>query len=81
MELEIDPQTPLLWVLRSNVGLTGIKFGCDTACTVHVNGNGRVLHPFDSDNDDPIAGTPAVRNLSAKSRTLPLSKHLLAAFL
>ena len=37
-----DPQTPLLWVLRENLGLTGTKFGCGTAlcgaCTVHVNG-------------------------------------------
>ncbi|HSE00036.1 MAG TPA: (2Fe-2S)-binding protein [Burkholderiales bacterium] len=37
-----DPQTPLLWVLRENFGLTGTKFGCGTAlcgaCTVHVNG-------------------------------------------
>ena len=37
-----DPQTPLLWVLRDNLGLTGTKFGCGTAlcgaCTVHLNG-------------------------------------------
>ncbi|MGH8648935.1 MAG: (2Fe-2S)-binding protein [Burkholderiales bacterium] len=37
-----DPQTPLLWVLRENLGFTGTKFGCGTAlcgaCTVHVNG-------------------------------------------
>jgi len=37
-----DPQTPLLWVLRDTLGLTGTKFGCGAAlcgaCTVHVNG-------------------------------------------
>ncbi|MBV8152054.1 MAG: (2Fe-2S)-binding protein [Candidatus Eremiobacteraeota bacterium] len=37
-----DPQTPLLWVLRDTVGLTGTKFGCGVAqcgaCTVLVNG-------------------------------------------
>jgi len=37
-----DPQTPLLWVLRDGLGLTGTKFGCGVAlcgaCTVHVNG-------------------------------------------
>ncbi|MGH8662010.1 MAG: (2Fe-2S)-binding protein [Burkholderiales bacterium] len=37
-----DPETPLLWVLRENLGLTGTKFGCGTAlcgaCTVHLNG-------------------------------------------
>ncbi len=40
--VEVDPGTPLLWVLREQVGLTGTKFGCGIAqcgaCTVHVNG-------------------------------------------
>ncbi|HEX2712183.1 MAG TPA: (2Fe-2S)-binding protein [Candidatus Acidoferrales bacterium] len=43
VELEIDPQTPLLWALREQLGLTGTKFGCGMAlcgaCTVHVNGD------------------------------------------
>ena len=43
VELQIDPQTPLLWVLREQLGLTGTKFGCGMAlcgaCTVHVDGN------------------------------------------
>jgi len=42
-ELQIDPQTPLLWALREQLGLTGTKFGCGMAlcgaCTVHVDGN------------------------------------------
>jgi isoquinoline 1-oxidoreductase alpha subunit len=37
-----DPSTPLLWVLRDGLGLTGTKYGCGVAqcgaCTVHVNG-------------------------------------------
>src|SRR4026208_2455628 len=37
-----DPQTPLLWVIRDHVGLTGTKFSCGIgqcgACTVHVDG-------------------------------------------
>lgn len=41
--LEIDPQTPLLWVLRDHLGLTGTKYGCGIAqcgaCTVHINGD------------------------------------------
>ncbi len=41
-ELDIEPQTPLLWVLRDELGLTGTKFGCGIAqcgaCTVHMNG-------------------------------------------
>jgi isoquinoline 1-oxidoreductase subunit alpha len=42
VEVEVDPQTPLLWVLREQLGLTGTKFGCGMAlcgaCTVHVDG-------------------------------------------
>ena len=41
-ELDIEPDMPLLWVLRDELGLTGTKFGCGVsacgACTVHVNG-------------------------------------------
>jgi isoquinoline 1-oxidoreductase alpha subunit len=40
--VEVEPDTPLLWVLRDTIGLTGTKFGCGIAqcgaCTVHVNG-------------------------------------------
>jgi isoquinoline 1-oxidoreductase alpha subunit len=40
--IEVDPNTPLLWVLREQVGLTGTKYGCGIAqcgaCTVHVDG-------------------------------------------
>ncbi len=42
-QLDIEPETPLLWVLRDELGLTGTKFGCGIAqcgaCTVHVNGD------------------------------------------
>jgi isoquinoline 1-oxidoreductase alpha subunit len=40
--VEVSPDTPLLWVLRETLGLTGTKFGCGMAlcgaCTVHLNG-------------------------------------------
>ena len=40
--VDVDPDTPLLWVLRDALGLTGTKYGCGTnlcgACTVHVAG-------------------------------------------
>ncbi len=39
-DIDVDPNTPLLWVLREQVGLTGTKYGCGIAqcgaCTVHV---------------------------------------------
>ena len=41
-ELKVDPATPLLWVLRDTLGLTGTKYSCGIAvcgaCTVHVDG-------------------------------------------
>ena len=41
-ELDVDPNTPLLWVIREQAGLTGTKFGCGIAqcgaCTVHLDG-------------------------------------------
>ncbi|QCI93400.1 (2Fe-2S)-binding protein [Novosphingobium sp. EMRT-2] len=41
-EVKVDAETPLLWVLRDDLGLTGTKFGCGIAqcgaCTVHVDG-------------------------------------------
>jgi isoquinoline 1-oxidoreductase alpha subunit len=40
--VEVEPDTPLLWVLRDSVGLTGTKYGCGIAqcgaCTVHIDG-------------------------------------------
>lgn len=42
-DIDIDPSTPLLWVIREQIGLTGTKFGCGIAqcgaCTVHLNGS------------------------------------------
>ena len=41
-DVDVDPNTPLLWAIRENVGLTGTKYGCGIAqcgaCTVHVDG-------------------------------------------
>jgi len=42
MNVDVDPSTPLLWVLRDTLSLTGTKYGCGMAqcgaCTVHLNG-------------------------------------------
>ena len=41
-DVDVAPDTPLLWAIRENVGLTGTKFGCGIAqcgaCTVHIDG-------------------------------------------
>ena len=41
-EVDVDPDMPLLWVLRDTLGITGVKYGCGIAqcgaCTVHVDG-------------------------------------------
>ncbi len=41
-EVDVDPDTPLLWVLRDTLGLTGTKYGCGIAqcgaCAVHIDG-------------------------------------------
>src|SRR6476660_487982 len=43
--LDVEPDTPLLWAIRENAGLTGTKYGCGIAqcgaCTVHVGGVAR----------------------------------------
>lgn len=42
-QVDVDPDTPMLWVLRDELDLVGTKFGCGIgqcgACTVHMNGN------------------------------------------
>ena len=41
-QVDVDSNTPLLWVIREQLGLTGTKYGCGIAqcgaCTVHLNG-------------------------------------------
>jgi isoquinoline 1-oxidoreductase subunit alpha len=42
LQANVDPRTPLLWVLRDTLGMTGTKYGCGIAqcgaCTVHIDG-------------------------------------------
>ena len=41
-DVDVEPDTPLLWAIRENIGLTGTKYGCGIAqcgaCTVHIDG-------------------------------------------
>jgi len=41
-DVQVEPDTPLLWVIREQIGLTGTKYGCGVAqcgsCSVHING-------------------------------------------
>lgn len=60
VSVDVDGATPLLWVLRDELGLTGTKFGCGVAqcgaCTVHVNGQATrcCVLPIDSMADAKI---------------------------
>ena len=59
-EVEAEPGTPLLWVIRDELNLTGTKFGCGVAacgaCTVHFNGTAirSCSFPIDAVADNPI---------------------------
>ena len=64
--VDVDGDTPLLWVLRDVLGLTGTKFGCGAglcgACTVHVGGAATrsCVTPVDSVGDGAVATIEAV---------------------
>ena len=79
MEVTADPSTPLLWVIRDSLGMTGTKFGCGAqlcgACTVHLDGT-----PVRS------CGTPLSAALGKKVTTIegvaamPVGKKVQAAW-
>jgi isoquinoline 1-oxidoreductase subunit alpha len=78
--VDADPSTPLLWVLRDHLGITGTKFGCGAAlcgaCTVHVDGEATrsCSMPLDA-----VAGKriTTIEGLS-KNRSHPLQKAWIA---
>jgi isoquinoline 1-oxidoreductase subunit alpha len=65
-EVDVDGDTPLLWVLRDVLGMTGTKFGCGMAlcgaCTVHVDGvaTRSCVTPVDSLGDSQVATIEAI---------------------
>jgi isoquinoline 1-oxidoreductase alpha subunit len=60
LELDVEPDAPLLWAIREAAGLTGTKYGCGMAlcgaCTVHLNGRAirSCVTPVRSVVDNPI---------------------------
>src|ERR1700730_17426407 len=69
--VDVDADTPLLWVLRDVLGMTGTKFGCGMAlcgaCTVHVNGvaTRSCVTPVASIGDSAITTIEAIDSTTA----------------
>lgn len=77
LDLDVEPNMPLLWVLRDELNMTGTKFGCGVsacgACTVHVNGEPvrSCVTPISSLEGKEITTIEAIKqdqNLSAVQR-------------
>ena len=72
--VDVDGDTPLLWVLRDVLGMTGTKFGCGVAlcgaCTVHVGGEPvrSCITPIDSIGDAEITTIEAIGATAAGAR-------------
>jgi isoquinoline 1-oxidoreductase subunit alpha len=72
--VDVDGDTPLLWVLRDVLGMTGTKFGCGMAlcgaCTVHVNGEPTrsCITPIDSIGNSEITTIEAIGKTAAGAK-------------
>ena len=77
-EFEVSDDTPLLWVLRDTLGLTGTKYGCGImacgACTVHVNGNAirSCVMPVSAVGDQDVT---TIEGLAKGAELHPLQKE------
>ena len=82
VDVKAEPDTPLLWVIRDEIGLTGTKFGCGAAlcgaCTVHLDGAAGALVPDAGlggrraeghDDREPRRATTRIRCRRPGSRT------------
>jgi isoquinoline 1-oxidoreductase subunit alpha len=71
-QLDVEPETPLLWIIRDEIGLTGTKYGCGIAqcgaCTVHVDGEAVRSCGI-------IVGDVAGKNVTTIEGLSPESKH------
>ena len=71
--LNIEPDMPLLWVIRDELGLTGTKFGCGIAscgaCTVHINGSAirSCITPVSAVGGEEITTIEGLANAVAKT--------------
>jgi isoquinoline 1-oxidoreductase subunit alpha len=71
VEVDVVPGTPLLWVLRDHLGMTGTKFGCGLglcgACTVHIDGNPvrSCITPVEAVGSNPITTIEAIGSTRA----------------
>jgi len=76
VEVDVDPETPLLWVLRDILGLTGTKFGCGMAlcgaCTVQLSGEPvrSCQLPVSAVGDQPVTTIEGL----AKNRSHPVQQ-------
>jgi isoquinoline 1-oxidoreductase alpha subunit len=72
--VDVDGDTPLLWVLRDVLGMTGTKFGCGMAlcgaCTVHLDGAATrsCITPFDSIGSSEITTIEAIGGTTAGAK-------------
>ena len=72
-QVDVDPNTPLLWVLRDELGLTGTKFGCGIAqcgaCTVHIDGvpQRACVTPIEAVSDSQVTTIEAIDGAEAKA--------------
>lgn len=72
--VDVDDDTPLLWVLRDVLGMTGTKFGCGLAlcgaCTVHIDGvaTRSCITPIDSIGDSEITTIEAIGATAAGAK-------------
>ena len=73
-EVDVDGDTPLLWVLRDVLGMTGTKFGCGMAlcgaCTVHIDGvaTRSCITPIDSIGKSQVTTIEAIGATTAGAR-------------
>ena len=74
-EVDVDGDTPLLWVLRDVLGMTGTKFGCGMAlcgaCTVHVDGAGDRAPAHHRSTASATARSPRSRRSARRRRARP----------